>query len=520
MRNQLYSSYSLSVLIGGEKWIEPLLGLNSTIHHGNDGKISTKKFGPQRYEKPKYFEVMGRGFYRMWRPVGSASQIGKTITDFFADRVKHKQNKKEEEEEDLFYDPTAGIENDELFPLLTQTLSILLDANITVLSAILSPKTNLSDDNAIDPWNAFVPALSIWVVGIGVSWVACLMLWLVVDGCFCVWCCLQSCRGCARCCNCCCQCCRNRRPICTFGCYDMNGPKKMWIQCSKIIWTILTAGSMFGAIVTIVAASTIPIVVSKLSGLYDNITDFPPSVASRVMPPLVNALPTALAHLSTIASDVDSDTLPLLNVWDQLFRLNRLLRTDDVFDLQSPYDYPRSLYEFYELPILKEYQNFTFTADIVPCDAFEGEVTLTNIQMDDSIQSTLHSQFYDLATLSLSMNDEKYSQDHPEQLQDRIEDLRLLNSYQGSASHASDITSAKSLLSTFKENIFSRKFLDDIMDTFNHNFEIGTTYTRTAESNKCFTDLEDFKNSVASAVPGPAAYDSAGPVVKRARNLA
>ncbi|KAK2950497.1 hypothetical protein BLNAU_14615 [Blattamonas nauphoetae] len=506
--------------------------LNSTIPHVNDGKILTKKFGPQRYKKPNFFEGIGRGFYSMWRPVRNAVEFGKSITDYLEDLSENKQNEQHQEEgDDPSIDPSTGTWNDKSIPHIAQALSFLLETNISDLSTELASMADMSDEYPAAPWDTFIQAVLGWFIGIGISWLACLVMWLVVDGYFCIWCCWQCCIGCARCCNCCCRCCRNRKPICTFGCYDKNGPKKMWIKDSKIIWTLLTAGLLFGAIVAAVAAISIPTVLNKISGLSDDLIQLPPSVASRVMPPLMTTLPAALAPLSTIASDLDSDTLPLLNVWDQLFRLDRLLRADQfvirlvhclssLFDLQSPYDNLGSLFELFKLPMLKTFQNFTFTADVVPCDTFEGEVTLTNIQVEDSIQSTLLSQFYNLDTLSLSMNDEKDSQGHPELIQKRIENIQWLNSYLGSASHASDITSAKSLLSTFQANVFSHKFLDDIMDTFEQTFKIGTTYTRTPESNKCFTDLTDFKNSFASVVPGPAAYAAVGPVVKRARDLA
>ncbi|KAK2952269.1 hypothetical protein BLNAU_12828 [Blattamonas nauphoetae] len=276
---------------------------------------------------------------------------------------------------------------------------------------------------------------------------------------------------------------------------------------------------LIGAIVATVAGISIPTVIGKLSGLHDDITQRPASIASRTMPPLVTTLPAALTHLSTIASDLDSDTLPLLTVWARLFRLDRLLRKSDLFVFESQHDSDRYSDVLFRLQMLKTFQNFTFTADVVPCDTFEGEVTLTNIQVTDTRQSMLRSQYAELETLSILMNDRPDSQCLPEGIQNRLDDIRWLNSYLGSASHASDIANATSLLSTFKANVITHPLLDEIMSEFDQTHQQSSTFSRTAESDKCFTDLEDFKNSFASVVPYPAAYATIGPVWKRARDL-
>ncbi|KAK2951238.1 hypothetical protein BLNAU_13854 [Blattamonas nauphoetae] len=479
---------------------------------------------------------MGRGFYRMWRPigntsflqfpaVGSAAELGETIIDYVMLLYEEdEKDEEEEEEEDPFFDPYAVLRNQKSFPDIAQAMSILANSDISGQSTVLSPVPDVSVGNQVDPVSTLMFTLIGWIIGIAFSWIPCLVLWLIVDGYCCGWCCGQCCMGCARCCNCCCRCCRNRKPILTCGCYDRNGPKKCWIYVSKIIWTVLTAGYIFGGVVATVAAFTIPTFLSKISGIFSGISQVVPTLASRAMPPLVTTLPTALAPLSTVASDLDSDTLPLLNAWDILFRVDEMLLIDYFPSLRSPHWDSEFTSDVANISELTALQGFTFTADVVPCDTFEGEVTLTNIQVTDTIRSTLTSQFFDFDHLEHLLTYRYGNDDYPEKVPQAVDDIRFLNSYLGSASHASHVASAKSLLSTFKTNVFSHPILDEIMSEFEQVYQQSLTYTRTPDPSQCFTDLEDFKNSFASVVPGPAAYttilDALNRIIALARNLA
>ncbi|KAK2943800.1 hypothetical protein BLNAU_21278 [Blattamonas nauphoetae] len=512
--------------------LSSLHSLNSTVSNSDDTQVSTKKFGPQRYKKPNFFEVMGRGFYRMWRPlgntsfmqfpaVGSAAELGETIIDYMLYLIEEDINNPEETEEDPVIDPTTMVRNDKWFPDIAQAMSLLLDTNISTFSTIPSPLSDVSVESAEDPYETFFLAVIGWIIGIAFSWIPCLVLWIIVDGYCCGWCCGQCCMGCARCCNCCCRCCRNRKPIFTCGCYDKNGPKKCWIYVSKIIWTVLTAGYIFGGIVATVAAFMIPTFIGKIYQVYDDVADFPPSLASRAMPLLVTALPAALAPLSTIASDLDSDTLPLLNLWDKLFHVQQMLFNHYFVFFRSPYDMSDFSDEIARIYQLTAMHGVTFTADVVPCDTFEGESTLANIKVSDDLRNTLLSQFFEFDYMwsRLRYHHHLY-RGYPESVPEQIDDLRWLNSYLGSASHTNDIANAKSLLSTFKANVVSHRILDEIMEEFERIYQASLTYTRTPDPDQCFTELEDFKHTFVSVVTGPAAYSTVQGFVWRIRELA
>ncbi|KAK2941716.1 Multidrug resistance-associated protein [Blattamonas nauphoetae] len=454
----------------------------------------------RRYKTPSFFEVMGRGLYRMWRPignssigrfpaVGNAAELGEAFVRYVVDRQDNPIER--EEGEDLLHDPTTRIRNDELIKDMDEALSNLWGPDRPNIKALLTSILNMADGNDGDPWEFaslrfHALRCGFVLVDFPVASAFNTVAWGVLGV--------------------------------TNVAADTVAIENRAARSEHMTRTGRRSVG-FGAIVTIVAASTIPTIIDKLSGLYDDFTQLLPSIASHTMPPLVTTLPAAIAPLSTIASDLDSDTLPLLTVWARLFRLDRLLHKSDLFVIESPHDSDRSSDVLFRIQMLKDFQNFTFTADVVPCDTFEGEVTLTNIQVTDTRQSMLRSQYAELETLSMLMNDRPDSQCLPEGIQNRIDDIQWLNSYLGSASHASDIANATSLLSTFKANVITHPILDEIMSEFDQTHQQSSTFTRTAEYDKCFTDLEDFKNSFASVVPGPAAYATIGPVWKRALDL-
>ncbi|KAK2950489.1 hypothetical protein BLNAU_14607 [Blattamonas nauphoetae] len=400
------------------------------------------------YRHPGFFEAIGQGFYRMWRAGGDKELFGYPMygsaAEFVVDFLDGFLS--EPEEPDPLFHPASF-----------QEAALLLESpNVELfLGQPIDQPVDLNDLPLIT--NQQLPSTLTaplgWLIGIILTWVPVIVLWVILLGYCCSWCCAQCCMGCAKCCHCYCRCCRNRRPICTCGCYDENGPNKCCKYCTKIAWTVLTAGYIFGGVIATIAAFRIPSLFNKVPTELAKLPNILPDLVSSVSTELKDGLPKALEPLTNIASTLDAKTSSTISAVEKVLEpvtaltggIDKAIMTLANAD-QSNYGFEYDNLETY----LYNLKGLKFSADVTMSDTVAGDFTLSNIYCSDEIASVIDldgsaiKDSYDTLAQMHGVTSTEYEQS----IKDAAD--TLINFSDGlTTTYSSDIDDAKAKISQF-----------------------------------------------------------------------